>query len=123
MKKTLNLDSFFAEMSMDSEYDIAQERHHITIDESDFNRFIAEQVGRFTSYLMNSIEDVETRKEYFPFDNLSNKYPRERSYLGTFIECPFCHEILYEDSDWNDEEDISCECPYCRNELEIETEN
>ena len=123
MKKTLNLDSFFAEMSMDSEYDVAGEGHHITIDESDFNRFIAEQVGNFISYLMNSIEDVETRREHFPFDNLSSKYPRERNHFGTFIKCPFCHETLYENIDWNDEEDISCECPYCRSELEMETEN
>ena len=114
----------FERMSFGSDMDENWGAHEIVIEEQFKDEFIAEQVSRFTIYLLSILHEVERRGDRYPFDNLSYKYGREVTQYGEwFVLCPECMHPLLE-SEWNDETSlVSPCCPYCLAELEMREED
>lgn len=113
----------FESLPFGSDMDEGDEGHAMVIEEQFKDEFVAEQVSRFTRYLLSILHEVERRGDKYPFDNLSRKYNREVTQYGEwFVLCPSCMHLLLE-NDWNEETNLinPC-CPYCLEELEMEEE-
>ena len=113
----------FEALPFQSDMDEGLEGHALIIEEQFKDEFIAEQVGRFTRYLLSLLHEVPTRGEHNPFNRLANKYPREHSYVfGNYIVCPICRTKLDEEG-WNtNTDDMRPYCLNCEYEFEMEEE-
>ena len=106
-----------------SDMDEGLEGHALIVEEQFKEDFIAEQVARFTRYLLSILHEMPTRGEYNPFNRISKKYPRHHTkFMGDFIVCPKCHTELDEEG-WNaNTDDMRPCCPMCEYEFEMEEE-
>lgn len=111
----------FERMPFGSDMDENWDGHEIVVEEQFKDEFIAEQVSRFTLYLLSILHAVETRGEKYPFSKISKKYPRETfKYYGASVICPHCGHPNGEE-EWNSEYQLihPC-CLYCVGDFEME---
>lgn len=113
----------FESLPFGSDMDEGWEGHAMVIEEQFKDEFVAEQVSRFTHYLLSILHEVERRGDIHPFENLSHKYRRTVNEYGErYVICQKCTRPLWED-DWdNNTVDTSPCCPYCDYEFEMEEE-
>lgn len=117
----VEMDDFEA-LPFGSDMDEGGEGHAMVIEEQFKEEFIAEQVGRFTRYLLSILHEMPTREEHNPFCNLAAKYHYYSSSFGTAVECPQCGFKIYEDEWDSNTDDMRPCCPNCEYEFEMEEE-
>ena len=105
----------FERMPFGSDMDENWGAHEIVIEEQFKDEFIAEQVSRFTLYLLSILHEIETRGNKNPFDRIAKKYPRGRNlWNNEVVYCPECRSEIDEE-DWNTCSDTDPCCPFCCN--------
>ena len=79
----------FERMPFGSDMDENWGGHEIVVEEQFKDEFIAEQVSRFTLYLLSILHEVERREDKNPFSRIAKKYPRGRNLWNMeVVYCP-----------------------------------
>ena len=116
MSKYFCVDAYdFERIPFGSDMDEKWGDREMVIKERFKDEFIAEQVSRFTRYLLSILREIETRGDKNPFNRIAKKYSRGRSpWNMEIVYCPECHAEIDEE-DWNICSDTDPCCPFCCN--------
>lgn len=104
-------DCFQHEWNWYSNHDTGENGHILRISEGDISKFVAEQVSRFTRYIMDNLFPVAIRKDFYPFNKIA-------AHDEGYVVCPHCGEYMTEE-EWDNSESIQPVCLACHGEINM----